>query len=53
MNGTGKTTPSDERLFQLAREHGLELRYTDISGRTHEASPPALRARCDSIERIA
>jgi alpha-1,4-glucan:alpha-1,4-glucan 6-glycosyltransferase/4-alpha-glucanotransferase len=41
---TGKTTPRDERLFQLAREHGLELRYTDITGRVQEASPAALRA---------
>jgi alpha-1,4-glucan:alpha-1,4-glucan 6-glycosyltransferase/4-alpha-glucanotransferase len=40
----GNTTPSDERLFQLAREHGLELRYIDIEGHVHEASPPALRA---------
>lgn len=44
MNGNGKTTPRDERLLQLAREHGLEQSYTDITGRTHEASPAALRA---------
>jgi alpha-1,4-glucan:alpha-1,4-glucan 6-glycosyltransferase/4-alpha-glucanotransferase len=41
---SGNTTQSDERLFQLAHEHGLELRYTDIEGHTHEASPPVLRA---------
>ncbi len=41
---TGTTTPRDERLFQLAREHGLELRYTDITGRVQEAEPAVLRA---------
>ncbi len=40
----GKTTASDDRLFQLAREHGLELSYTDISGHEQVASPQALRA---------
>jgi len=44
MNGNGNTTPSEERLCQLAHEHGLELRYTDITGRVQEASPAALRA---------
>ncbi|MCA9710017.1 MAG: 4-alpha-glucanotransferase, partial [Myxococcales bacterium] len=40
----GLPTPADDPLHRLAREHGLELRYIDIAGKTQHASPEVLRA---------
>ncbi len=40
----GKTTASESRLLQLAREHGIEDSYIDIGGQTRRATPDALRA---------
>ena len=34
----------DSPLHQLAREHGIERSYIDITGRVQEASPEVLRA---------
>ncbi|MCX4241089.1 1,4-alpha-glucan branching protein GlgB [Paraliomyxa miuraensis] len=44
MDGTGTITRTDERLFQLAREHGLEESYVDITGQRRDASPEGIRA---------
>ncbi|MEM9463176.1 MAG: 1,4-alpha-glucan branching protein GlgB [Myxococcota bacterium] len=37
-------TSADDALFQLAREHGIERSYIDITGQTQHASPSVLRA---------
>ncbi len=45
----GQTTLRDQPLAQLAREHGVELSYIDISGQTQYASAEALRAVLEAM----